>query len=108
MNFTLFILSYILLLPLTIINYFIVENREGYFLNTAINIDIFANREFRATWNRILKTKQGYEFGKVGETISSALGKNQRDNTLTKAGKALCAILDFIEKDHCIKSIQQL
>jgi hypothetical protein len=105
MNFILFILSYILLLPLTIVNYFIVDNKQGYFLNTAINIDIFANREFRATWNRLLKRSEGYEFGKIGETISSALGKNQRDNTLTRAGRALCAILDFIDKNHCKNSI---
>ena len=101
----LFIIAYILMLPLTIINYFMVDNKKGYFLSTAMNIDIFANREFRATWNKLLITEQGYKFGTIGETISSALGKNQRDNTLTKTGKILCSILNFIDKDHCKNSI---
>lgn len=105
MGFILFIIAYILLLPMTIINYLVVWNK-GYFLSTAINIDIFANREFRATWNKFLRTEQGYNFGKVGETISSALGKNQRDNTLTKFGKIICSILDFLDKEHCKKSIR--
>lgn len=98
-------LSFIFILPLTIINYFIVDNKKGYFLSTAINIDIFANREFRATWNKFLKTTYGYKFGNAGETISSALGKNQRDGTLTQLGILLCSILDFIDKEHCKKSI---
>jgi hypothetical protein len=105
MNFILFILAYILLLPITLINYFVVNVKKGYFKSTARNIDVFANREFRATWNKLLITKQGYQFGTIGETISSVLGKNQRDNTLTKTGKILCSILDFIDKDHCKNSI---
>jgi len=104
-EFLVFLIAFVLLLPFTIINFFVVSNKKGYFLSTARNIDIFANREFRATWNKILKTEQGYQFGTIGETISSALGKNQRDNTLTKTGKILCSILNFIDKDHCINSI---
>ena len=103
----LFIIAYLLLFPLTILNYFCVR-KSGYFRDTASNIDRFANREFRAMLNKFLKTPQGYLFGDERETISSALGKNQRDNTLTKAGRALCAILDYLDKDHCKKSIQQL
>lgn len=100
----LFLIAYILFLPLSIINFFVVR-KKGYFKSSAISIDVFANREFRATWNKFLKTQQGYKFGNVGETISSALGKNERDNTLTKTGKILCSILDFIDKEHCRKSI---
>lgn len=102
-----FIIAYLLLPFLTIINYFCVK-KEGYFKNTALNIDKFANREFRAMFNKFFKTPNGYAFGDERESISSALGKNQRDNTLTKAGKALCAILDLIDKDHCKKSIEEL
>lgn len=100
----LFLIAYILLLPLTIINFIVVWNK-GYFRSTAISIDKFANREFRATWNKFLITKQGYKFGNELETISSALGKNQRDKTLTKIGRILCSILDTIDKEHCKKSI---
>jgi hypothetical protein len=103
----LFLISYILILPLTIINFFVVRDK-GYFRSTAVNIDMFGNREFRATWNKFLITKNGYKFGDPRETISSALGKNKIKGTLTIIGKILCCILDIIDKNHCIKSIKQL
>lgn len=103
-NFLLFVVAFLLIWPLTLINAIVVW-RKGYFRDTALSIDIFANREYRATWNKFLKIESGYKFGVTGETISSALGKNQRDNTLTKMGRALCGLLDTLDKDHCIKSI---
>lgn len=106
-GFILFIVAYVLLLPLTLINFFVVRSK-GYFRDTAKSIDIFANREYRATWNKFLRTNDGYAFGKLGETISSALGKNQRDGTLTRTGKALVFILGKIEKNHCLNSIDSL
>lgn len=108
MNFALFITAYILLLPLTIINYLVVarKNKEtGYFRSTAVNIDRFGNREFRALFNQVLITEPGYQFGDIRETISSVLGKNERDGTLSKNGKILVFILDKLDKDHCKKSI---
>lgn len=107
MGLILFFIAYILFLPMTFINFLTVRNK-GYFKSTAINIDIFANREFRFTWNKYLKTDNGYKFGKEGETISSALGKNKINNTLTKKGQLLCRVLDLIDKNHCIKSINNL
>lgn len=104
MGFILFIIAYILLLPLTLINFFIVR-KKGYFRDTALSIDVFANREFRATWNKFLIKHNGYKFGKNGETISSVLGKNQLKGTLTKTGYVLVRMLDKIEDNHCIKSI---
>jgi hypothetical protein len=103
----LFIIAYILLLPLTIINFFFVDKKSGYFKSTGINIDKFANREFRSMWNATLIKKNGYQFGDETETLSSALGKNERDKTLTALGKGLVWILDKIEKNHCIKSIRE-
>lgn len=103
----LFFITYILLLPLTLFNYFVVRNK-GYFKSTATNIDMFGNREFRATWNRFLITEDGYKFGDSRETISSVLGKNKIAGTLTKTGKILCWILDSIDHNHCIKSIKNL
>ncbi len=108
MGIILYLIAYFLFFPMTLINYFDVKNKKGYFKSTAVNIDIFANREFRATWNKFLKTESGYKFGAVGETISSALGKNKRDNTLTKLGKAICWVLDLIDKNHCINSIKEI
>ena len=101
----LFLIAYILVLPLTIINFFYVWNKM-YFYDTALSIDIFANREYRKVWNIWFRTKDGYEFGNVGETISSALGKNERDNTLSRNGKVMVKILNFIDKNHCQKSIK--
>ena len=98
MGCLLFVIAYILLLPLTVINYFTVR-RRGYFRDTALSLDAFANREFRATWNKWLITKEGYKFGKRGETISSVLGKNLLKNTLSKTGKILVFILS---EKHCI------
>ena len=53
----------------------------------------------------MLITKDGYKFGNSNETISSTLGKNERDNTLSQIGKALVWLLDKIDKDHCKKAI---
>jgi len=106
----LFLVAYVLLLPLTIINYVVVlitskDHAKGYFRSTAVNIDKFGNREFRTLWNKTLKTSEGYEFGNPEETISSALGKNERDGTLSRTGKCLAWLLNLLDKDHCQKSI---
>jgi len=107
----LFLASYILLLPLTMINYFVVlftskDHAKGYFRSTAVNIDKFGNREFRTLWNKTLRKENGYKFGNPEETISSALGKNERDGTLSRTGKALAWLLNKID-NHCKKSIQE-
>ena len=112
MNILLFLFAWVLIPPLTVWNFIIVNrkygNTKGYFRSTALSIDIWANREFRTLWNDKLKIDGGYEFGRIGETISSALGKNERDKTLLKTGKLLVKILDFLDKNHCIKSIKEI
>ena len=52
-----------------------------------------------------LSKKKGYKHGNINETISSVLGKNEYFGTLTKTGIALVKILNFIDKNHCAKSI---
>ena len=110
MNLLLFIIAWILIPPLTVWNLIIVNqkygNTKGYFRSTALSLDIWANFELRTLWNTKLRINGGYEFGKIGETISSALGKNERDNTLSKKGKLLVKILDFLDKNHCQKSMK--
>ncbi len=100
----LLLIAWIIFLPLSIVNYFCVKNKKGYFKQTALNLDKFGNREFRAFLNLSMQ-KNGYKFGNPNETISSALGKNERDLTLSKCGKVLVKILDIIDKNHCEKSI---
>ena len=106
MGVILFIIAYILFLPLTIFNALNVRSK-GYFLETVINLDRFGNREFRFSLNKYLIHKDSANrFGDVRETISSVLGKNQRGQTLTKLGNDICNILDFLDKNHCKKSIR--
>ena len=111
MGFILFIIASILWIPLTILNWLSVAYKYGlsnrYFLETSTDIDRFGNRNFRTLFNLTLQ-RNGYEFGNINETISSALGKNKVIGTLTKKGLILCNILDKLDKNHCIKSIKKL
>ena len=111
MNLLLFIIAWILIPPLTVWNLIVVYRKngsvKGYFRSTALSIDIWANFEFRTLWNDKLKIDGGYEFGRIGETISSALGKNERDKTLSKTGKLLVKILDFFDENHSKNSIKE-
>lgn len=108
-GFALFLLSLVLLLPLTIANFTLVAFRgkaKGYFMGTAINLDRFGNYEFRTLFNALLiRSDSQSRFGDFEETISSVLGKNLRANTLTRCGRLLVWVLDFIDKDHCVKCI---
>lgn len=113
MGILLYIIAIILFNPLTLLNLIVVLYKygctwkvfNGYFKQTAIDIDRFGNHNFRTLLNTLLITEEGYQFGNFKETISSALGKNKRDNTLTKLGKIICSILNFIDKNHVEKSI---
>ena len=104
----LLILAWILFLPLSIINYFCVKNKRGYFKQSALNLDKYGNREFRAFFNKFFRTENGYLFGNERETISSALGKNERNGTLSKCGKVMVFILNKLDKNHCKNSIFEL
>ena len=114
MGIVLFLVAVALFIPLTVINFFCVLYKykikwstiNGFFRETAIDIDRFGNRNFRTLLNLTLQNN-GYKFGNINETISSALGKNKRDNTLTKAGLLLCYILDSLDENHCINSISE-
>ena len=111
MNLLLFIIAWFLIPPLTIWNLIVVYRKngsvKGYFRGTALSLDIWANKEFRTLWNTQLRIAGGYKFGKENETISSALGKNERDKTLSKKGKLLVKILDFFDENHCKNSIKE-
>lgn len=114
MGIILYFVAIFLYVPLTIINTILVLSKYGwkfktindYFYETAVDIDRFANKNFRTLWNKTLQ-KNGYQFGDERETVSSALGKNKIKNTLTKTGQILCFILDKLHNNHCIKSIKE-
>ena len=71
----------------------------------ALGLDQIGNAVCRDLFNRLLIEEDGYKFGKVQETISSVLGKNQLLDKLSLTGRALVVLLELFEEDHCIKSI---
>jgi len=103
-GFLLFILALVLIFLMTIVNFFEVENKDGYFRSTALNLDIWGNVEFRTFWNNhLIKNKMPNPFGLQGETISSVLGKNILTNNLTHTGKVLVWVLT---EKHCLDAIK--
>jgi hypothetical protein len=124
MGFILSIIAYLLFLPLAGINFLFVlvkfaksrgffRTVDDYWFRSVIDLDKFANYHFRTLWNITMRSLNGYAFGNVNETISSALGKNQRDKTLTWVGWFLVYILWVIDVKywwkggHCINSIAE-
>lgn len=91
------------------------KKMQEYDRQEAMALDGFANRNYRTFWNIYLIKENGYKFGVDGEMISSALGKNEVDKTLSEKGKGrlskwfygikLVKILDKLDKNHCINSI---
>ena len=113
MNLLLFLVAWILIPPLTFWNLIIVSrkygNTKGYFRSTALSIDIWAKTEFRALWKEYLFQDDweyliNYDWQKP-ETLSSMLGKCQRDRKEKPKGKLLIKILDFLDENHCENSI---
>jgi hypothetical protein len=112
MGILLFFVAIFLFVPLTAINLSLVlvkslnwKTFDGYFLQTAIDIDRFGNRNFRTLLNDTLIKESLYRFGDSRETISSVLGKNQQIGMLTDTGNAIAKILDSLDPNHCEKSI---
>lgn len=109
LGFALFLVSVVLLVPLTLINFAVVASKgkaKGYFMSTAVNLDRFGNYEFRTLFNStLIHRDSAHRFGAFEETISSVLGKNQRAGTLSLCGKMLAGLLDKIDEGHCVKSI---
>lgn len=75
-------------------------------------VDIFGNYIFPEFWQFIFSKKnKGYRFGKLGETISSVLGKKYLDNSLSIIGLIIYYVLYIIDigswkyNGHCIRWI---
>lgn len=78
------------------------------FLSIATSVDASGNVVCDDFFNFIFIKSNGYKFGKRKETISSVLGKNERDGTLTLVGIWMVNILHFFEKEHSEKSIDDI
>lgn len=79
-----------------------------YFLKVAISIDQMGNVAMQELFNDMLIKNRDYPFGDEDETISSVIGKNLKYGNLTTLGKALNAVLDFLDPNHSLNSIEYL
>jgi 8-oxo-dGTP diphosphatase len=85
-----------------------VKRLDKQFLSIAVSVDASGNVICKDLLNLTLIKKKGYKFGKRKETISSVLGKNEKARTLSRTGKVVCYILNKIDFNHCLKSIDIL
>lgn len=76
-----------------------------YLLKVSISIDQLGNVLMQHLLNALWVKEGGYLFGNRDETISSALGKNKAQSTLTGFGKLIDTILDLIDPNHSLNSI---
>ncbi len=115
MGILLFIISIVLLVvtgPIGIIYGFFyslftrsVSGIGEYFLEIAISIDQLGNVMMQHFLNLIWIRKNGYKFGNRDETISSVIGKNLKSDTLTGFGKLLNRVLNSLDPNHSLNSI---
>jgi 8-oxo-dGTP diphosphatase len=99
------LLSFVLF-PIGFLFSMFYSKRGRYMFKIALGIDQLGNVVCARLFNFFLITKEGYQFGNEDETISSVLGKNKKQNTLRFLGKLLDLILDQIDRNHSIKSIE--
>ena len=78
---------------------------SGYTLKIAISIDQLGNVIMQHLLNLLWITERGYKFGNRDETISSALGRNKLMGTLSPFGKGIDKMLDLIDPNHSLNSI---
>lgn len=123
MNLLLFIIAWLLIPILSLVNFRTVKKQngtaKGYFLSSAKSIDIWAKMEFRTLWRTYIfhnewEYLKNYDWYCL-ETLSSVLGKCEADKKLTTKGKGLLSrwfygeslvrFLNKIDKNHCVNSI---
>jgi len=76
-----------------------------YFLKIAISVDQLGNVLMQHLLNALWVKRGGYKFGNRDETISSALGRNRKLESLTLFGTTIDKILDVIDSNHSLNSI---
>lgn len=79
---------------------------NSYNMELAKAKDRLGNVLCKYLFNLLLIKRKSYKFGNGKETISSVLGKNKRDKTLTIIGRLLDYVLDKFDKNHSINSIE--
>ncbi|SDE53072.1 ADP-ribose pyrophosphatase YjhB, NUDIX family [Pricia antarctica] len=76
-----------------------------YLLKIAISVDQLGNVMMQHLLNTLWVKKGRYNFGNRDETISSALGRNKKLGTLTGFGNWIDKLLDVIDPNHSLNSI---
>lgn len=79
----------------------------NWFYAWALSIDQLGNVVCKELFNDALIMPSGIAFGKPDETISSVLGKNKLNNSLTWLGKSLDWILNKLDPNHSVNSIEE-
>lgn len=76
-----------------------------FLLKIAISVDQLGNVMMQHLLNVLWVKKGRYNFGNRDETISSALGRNKKLGTLTGFGNWIDQLLDSLDPDHSLNSI---
>lgn len=76
-------------------------------MSMSISIDKFGNVACAELFNSILIRKSKNLFGNHRQTISHVLGVNARSKNLTSTGEWLVDVLDKIDNNHSVKSIEE-
>ena len=76
-----------------------------YCLKIAVSVDQLGNVLMQHLLNLLWLKKDAYKFGNRDETISSAIGRNKKLGLLSGFGRFIDKILDRIDPDHSLNSI---
>jgi 8-oxo-dGTP diphosphatase len=102
------ILLSVILFPIGFLVAMFYPKRERYMFNIALGIDQLGNVVCGKLFNLTLIYPSSINrFGNEDETISSVIGKNKKAGKLTFAGRMLDKLLDSIDKNHSISSIEE-
>ena len=110
-NFMLLILAIVLLIPFGLLGVifaiFTVRPLGDYWGKLAESLDQHGNAVCGPIFTQWMITSDGYPFGNIDETVSSALGKNHRMGTLTKSGRFLEKLLHLLDTNHSEDAIEE-
>jgi len=109
-NIALILTAIVLIIPIGMasIIYTATTNRRKfviYLRRIAIVIDVAGNVVGKYLLEKTLIQRRGYKFGRL-ETVSRVLGKNKQKGTLTKLGKSIGKLLNWIDNNHLENAIK--
>lgn len=112
LTFLLFLVAicvFILLAPLGVIYVLLFKRKQlhSYWWDSAITTNQAGNVINGPLFNLLLITRNSvHKFGNPDEMVSSVLGKNKREKTLTWTGMFFAWVLNRIDKNHVERAIE--